>query len=233
MEDDPEDKGDTVRRLKTDAPRPRGDRLFRRGGKLDNLQMAAIIRGFCCGTSIADCADRSGVSLKTVRETYRALRTRLLKERFARWHPWRVVHTSDAETEKHMDDRRALLEAMAACEAKARCWSDKASAKRFSSACRQCPIRAVSPDEEFLDTAWQIVASTRFVHREVGWTDRRTGDAAKRFEERMIYANTLIRCQDETPMISEGVWDVSDEGAHTYNALLSLMIQELLDEPLS
>ena len=229
-------------------PRP----MFRRTRKIGDLEAGLMIRGFVLGCPIRTCAEGTGVSERTVRETYRDLRARLLRPAFRRWGPRDVLFGDLKEAERHEDRWRDLLARIAGCMARSRCWNDFVSGKRSSRNCRSCPIldfdvvahfeatRAELADDiaaaqqDFLGTAYDLMDDARAFYDRLGWREPVTAATdVSIIEQRVFHAHALQKCANLTRLSSDGEnFDLHDDGFQTFGTLLTLLAQDLMDDPL-
>ncbi len=106
-----------------------------------------LVYCFCQGIGIAIAARSTGLSTKTVRSVYLALRQRLLKPAFDRWHGTNRMMLRLLGPEYEVMVRAGYFDLLARCAGNENCARNFRLGNRKERRCRRCPLAAVWQDD--------------------------------------------------------------------------------------
>ena len=207
--------------------------ILRSSAKLSLNAFKNILQRFVHGVPIIECAETTGVSARTVRETYRLLRPRLMRSAFKRWHPLDTIFVDQTKQKQQDSDWQNLITALAACQNNTTCWNNYRDGKRQKRLCRACPVNAACDDADRVAGLIQIGDSARDFYAHLGWgVESQHEDPATLLYERIIHANVINKALNATPELSENIYDFADEGFHSIRTLYAILIADLIIDPL-
>lgn len=207
--------------------------ILRRHAKQPFEVTRDIIKGFCNGEPINDCAERLNTTPRTVRDTYHALRDRLTQPDFALWSPRDVEHVS-LEARKEQDEKwQLLMERLASCHYNRTCWNNYQNGKRRSRICRGCPILSAYEGNTQVEDMILVADSSRDFYATIGWgTPRKDEPPSVRMEKALLHETILNRASAESQILPSGGYDLTDENPLSLGAVYRTFMGILLREPL-
>jgi hypothetical protein len=213
------------------ASRPvRGNR-YKVGAKFDEAAFAKLTYCFCQGISPDITARSAKLSAKTVRSLYLALRQRLLKPAFNRWHgAYRKFITLPSR--KH---EAALLSAyfttLAQCSGNQTCARNWRLGNRKRRQCRECPLAGLYSDERRAE-AYTVIDTVQDFYARLGIRGEKGEDPAQLFRERLIHTTTIATVHNHSRKLPNGFFDPNEGSFLCGGTLLETILADLEAEPL-
>lgn len=212
------------------AYKPRSQ--FSRAAKIDDAAIIQLVYGFCQGMSLEQAAILTGLSRKSVRAYYQALRERLTKPKFNRWHSANALLLDVPDGEQTALVKAAFFDLMAACHDNAKCFENYSAGKRKSRQCRACPLTGKYANDSALLEAYEMIDAMRSFYRQLGMRKERGFDPVQLFRLRFIHTVTVTTALQNSKSRVDGLADPQDKGFLSVSTLLDVMLEELAEQPL-
>ncbi len=205
---------------------------FSHSAKLGDEQILRLVYVFCHGLSVAQAARMAGVTPKTARAYYIALRARLTKARFNRWHGVNamLVNISPEITAELI--KPAFFECLAECHANEKCQQNFRLGYRAERLCKACPLRGKFPSEESLHSALSPIDMVRDFYRRLGIRREKDRDRVSLFRERLIHCLSVSTALANSKSRSDGLKDPTERDYLSLGTLLDDLMEDLAEEPL-
>ena len=207
------------------APRNR----LRKTAKLSEAQSVQLAYGFCAGISVKAIAGSSGVSVKTARAEYIALRALLLRPAFNRWHGLKraLVSVADPETEALI--KTSFLDELAACHLNTTCYRNYRLGNRKTRQCRRCPLAGKFSSSAGTEAAIGVADEVTGFYARLGMRGESKADPLRLFRERLAHTTAVTWALAHSKRLPTGLPSPVDEGEFSVGQLLV----RLLDEPMA
>lgn len=190
-------------------------------------QEAAFLRliyCFCQGISLAVTARSTGLSVKTVRRHYLALRALLLRPAFNRWHGTniRLLRLDDPELELAV--RLSFFGRIAECALNAHCARNHRLGNRKSRQCRACPLADRVSDERRAE-AYLMIDTVHLFYETLGLRGEKAMNPVLLFRERLIHTTVIGTVHTHSRKLANGFFDPTDTGFLSGAVLMDRLIE--------
>lgn len=196
----------------------------RKYAKLSEGATIRLIYSFCAGVSIEAAAKSQGISAKTVRGHYIALRGLLTQPAFNRWHGLKRTLLDVADPEIEALIKASFLDVLAECYFNAACHRNYHLGNRKVRQCRACPIPAKFARGESAEAARALVDEVSAFYARLGIRGEKKSDPLRLFRERLIHTATVTTACARSRRLANGLPDPSD----THDLAIGNLIDRLL-----
>ena len=209
----------------------RGGNQFRAGARFDETALMRLVYCFCQGIGTEVAARSTGLTPKTARGVYLALRKRLLKPAFNRWHGTnrRLLRLPRAEYEVMV--RAKYFDVLAGCAGNETCGRNWRLGNRKVRQCRSCPLAEVFTDESRAE-AYVLIDTVHGFYERLGIRGEKELPPVIRFHERLIHTTVVGTVQNNSRKLPTGFFDPSERTFLSGGALLDTLLKDLAEEPL-
>lgn len=187
---------------------------------------------FCQGIGTKVAARNTGLSVKTVRGVYIALRERLRKPSFNRWHGLNRMLTSVSVPEQELIIRIEYFETLAACGLNETCRRNFRLGNRKARQCRACPLAQVYSDERRAE-AYTVIDAVHDFYERIGIRGEKDRLGTLLFRDRLIHATVAGTVQNHSRKRANGLFDPEDRSFLSGGKLLDVLLTDLANEPLT
>jgi hypothetical protein len=208
----------------------RGNR-YKPSAKFDEATLAQLVYCFCQGIGIGVAARSTGLSMKTVRGVYLALRKRLLKPAFNRWHGAYRRFLSLPHPEQEDALRAVYLATLAECAGDRHCARNWRLGNRERRECRECPLARFSSQERRAE-AYTIIDTVHDFYERLGIRGEKGEEPLTLFRERLIHTTTVATLQNHSRKLPSGFFDPEERLFLCGGSLLAALLADLEAEPL-
>ncbi len=205
---------------------------LRKGSKLDDATLAAIVLAFCYSLPVDSCAAKVGASRKRVREIYLAIRDRLTAARFARWHRANALLPRIADPEKLILVKSAFFDVLERCYANESCFKNFAAGNRKTRICQSCPVPAKMTGRRSAMEAVGAIDATRSLYRAIKIHGEGGIDPVRLFRRRFVHMAVVACAAQHTRTVANGLPDFADASELSLRSLFEAIIAELSERPL-
>lgn len=174
----------------------------------------------------------TGLSRTSVRVYYQALRERLTKPKFNRWHSAHALLLDVPDTEQTALVKATFFDLMAACHDNVKCFENYAAGKRKSRQCRACPLTGKFTDDAALSEAHDMIDAIRRFYRHLGMRKERGFDPVGLFRLHFVHTITVTTALQNSKRRADGLANPLDKGFLSVGTLLDVMLEELVEQPL-
>ncbi|WP_316356892.1 hypothetical protein [Devosia sp.] len=206
-------------------------RQYTRGGKLSDETVQGLLICFVNGITLAQTAEATGLSRKTVKLVFIDLRSRLKKPAFNPWHqsndPWPEQRKAQGDASDHF----WLSVSLATCDS-SRCRRNFQLKNVARRKCRGCVLNDRSPGaiEHYLS----LIDRTHDFYEQLGWrNDTDHPNIVARFELRAAHFLTVWAVASHSRRLSNDLCDPADLGFLSGGSLFVRFHEELIANPLS
>lgn len=216
--------------VQADGREPRN--ALRKHAKAEAATLAKLVRCFCQGLSVGGAAKACGLTEKSVRGYYIALRHRLLKQQFNKWHHgWAaLVRVKDETTQE--TTREAYFATLAGCYFASTCQRNHAAGNRKQRLCRKCPMPDRFSAPERVEEALGLIDTVRYFYDRIGIGVEHGWEPAPLFRERLIHTAVIASVGENTARDAAGRLDPNDKSFLSFRTLFDTLLGDLLEEPL-
>lgn len=169
--------------------------------------------------------------MKTVRGLYLALRARLLKPAFNRWHGLNRMLTSIAEPSHERIIRMEYFETLAACGMNVTCRRNFVLGNRKARQCRACPLARTYSDERRAE-AFAVIDAVHDFYERIGIRGEKDRLSVSLFRERLIHATVVGTVMAHSRKRANGFFDPEDRSFLSGGTLLDALLTDLANDPL-
>ncbi|MEQ8602862.1 MAG: hypothetical protein RIB45_06055 [Marivibrio sp.] len=193
--------------------------------KVPRNKVPGVCLGFCQSVSVPHVAKRTGLSVKTVRELYKAIRALLLEPRYRKWHALDRLPIYEFTNGKRIE--KEIWRAFGECYSDDECFRNYRYGKRSSRQCRNCPaqqsdlLQAILTPE-IVDMMLQRIDTIRAYYQVLLGLSREKGqDQTELFRQRAYHVEIILTAQKASMRIDNGVVqpDMLARGPMTLNEL--------------
>jgi hypothetical protein len=205
---------------------------YRVGAKFDELTFTRLVYCFCQGIGTGLAARSTGLSVKTVRSLYIALRQRLLKPAFNRWHGTnrKFIALSDPTHERAL--HTGYFEALAQCAGHRTCVRNWRLGNRKCRQCRQCPLGPLFSVARRAE-AYTVIDTVHDFYERLSIRGEKGADFVTLFRERLIHTTTIATVHNRSRMLESGFFDPDERSFLCGGTLLDALLIDLAAEPLA
>ncbi|MBE9188647.1 hypothetical protein IQ270_29465 [Microcoleus sp. LEGE 07076] len=191
-----------------------------------------LVYCFCQGIGTKVAARNTGLSVKTVRGLYIALRERLRKPAFNRWHGLNRMLTSVSVPEHELIIRAEYFETLAACGLNETCRRNFRLGNRKARQCRACPLALVYSNERRTE-AFMVIDAVHDFYERIGIRGEKDRPGPLLFRDRLIHTTVAGTVHAHSRKRANGFFDPEDRSFLSGGALLHLLVEDLANFPLS
>jgi hypothetical protein len=202
---------------------------IRKHAKLGEAATIRLIYSFCAGVSVDAAAKAAGISAKTVRSQYVALRGLLTQPAFNRWHGLKRALLDVADPEVEALIKTAFLDVLADCYFNAACYRNYHLGNRKSRRCRSCRIPTKFASDDSADAAIAVVDEVRSLYARLGIRGESQTDALRLFRERLIHTAAIATARAHSRQLANGLPDPSDMSDLAVGNLLDRLLTASID----
>jgi len=213
------------------APPPARRNQFRAAAKVDELTVIRLAYCFCQGLSLQAAAHATGLSAKTVRSHYLALRQRLLKPAFNRWHGVHTHLVRVPSPEEEIALRIGYIATLATCAGNETCTRNYRLGNRKRRQCRSCPLATALSDAR-RGAAYALIDTVHAFYERLGIRGEKDRPPELLFLERLIHTNTVASALEHSRRTTSGLFDPNERTFLSGGTLLDLLLRDLAHRPL-
>ncbi|BBK29660.1 hypothetical protein EDC65_0055 [Stella humosa] len=204
---------------------------FRAGAKFDEMTLMRLVYCFCQGLGVQLAARSTGLTAKTVRGVYIALRKRLLKPAFNRWHGTNraVIRTPMPEFEPLL--RAVYFDRLGRCAGNETCARNYRLGNRKRRECRSCPLVDALPPEGRAE-AYVVIDAVHAFYEAIGIRGEKDIGPIMLFRERLIHRTVVGTVQNHSRKRENGLFDPNEREFLSGGTLLDLLLRDLAEDPL-
>eukprot|EP00752_Nemacystus_decipiens_P000231 g231.t1 len=206
-------------------PTPPRNRL-RKAAKLSEAQSVQLAYGFCAGISVKAIAASSGVTTKTARAEYIALRPLLLRPAFNKWHGLKraLLTVSDSETEALI--KASFIDELAACHLNTTCYRNFRLGNRKARQCRTCPLEGKFAARESTAAAIGVADEVTRFYARLGIRGESKADPLRLFRQRLAHTTAVTWALAHSKRLPTGLPSPVDDGEYSVGQLLDRLLSE-------
>lgn len=211
----------------------RSARPIRPRSKIGWNKLPGICLGFCQNASVPHVAQQTGLSDKSVRDLYLAIRALLTDPRYRKWHGFDRLSVYAFKDLEQIEAE--IWRCFADCYFDDECFRNYRYGKRSERQCRNCPARrseilqsALTP--ELVDTMLNLVETVRaFYQVLIGLSRERGGNRTENFRIRAYHAIIVLSARMESSHVENGIVKSSMliEGPKTLNELWQTILRHI------
>lgn len=212
--------------------RPRPANQLRHAAKMDEATLIRLLYYFCNGMPVRPVAATLGLSVKTVREIYIALRRRLTKPKFNGWHGAyrRLLNMPDIEVEGQI--RAAFIDTLAECGLNETCYRNYQLRNRKSRLCRACPLPNRFSSAERVREALDVIDTVRAFYKMLRIRGETDTDPPVLFRLRLIHTTTIATAREASGKTPTGLANPIDPSPLSVALLLDVLFTDLAEQPI-
>lgn len=196
-------------------------------------KIPGVCLGFCQSASIPLVAKRTGLSDKTVRELYKAIRALLLDPRYRKWHGFDRLPAYEFKDVARIEAE--IWRCFAECYSNDECFRNFRYGKRRERQCRSCPARHSKILHEILtpqmsESMLQLIETTRAYYQVlIGLSHEKDIDRTESFRLRAYHTTILLAARMASSRIENGIVKSSMlvEGPATLNELWTTILRHI------
>lgn len=202
-------------------------KLIARYPKIADAAMARIAYYFCHGASVDAVAKTVGVSRKTVRELYIAMRAQLPGPRFARWHRANRALLNVASENTDLLIRATFFDVLAECGLNTTCQRNFEAGNRKVRLCRSCTLPGKFTASERVEEALALIDAVRAFYRRVGIHGEAEKDVVSLFRQRLIHTVVVTTAMANGRKLKSGLLDPAHRTELSFGSLLKTLLEYL------
>ncbi|NQW11392.1 MAG: hypothetical protein HQ481_16120 [Alphaproteobacteria bacterium] len=204
---------------------------LRKHAKLGEAATIRLIYSFCAGVSVDAAAKAAGISSKTVRGQYIALRGLLTQPAFNRWHGLKRALLDVADPEVEALIKTAFLDVLADCYFNAGCYRNYQLGNRKARLCRSCSVPGKFASPESAGAAIAVIDEVRSFYARLGIRGENQADPLRLFRARLIHTAAITTARAHSRQLANGLPDPSDMGDLAVGSLVDrLLVAAISDE---
>ncbi len=197
--------------------------------RIDDATMAQVAYYFCHGASVDAVAKTVGVSRKTVRDLYIALRAKLTAPRFSRWHRANRALLNVASEEADLLIRATFFDVLAECGLNVTCQRNFDAGNRKTRLCRNCPLPGKFTAVDHVAEVLALIDAVRAFYHRVGIHGETDKDLVSLYRQRLVHTVVVTTAIAHGRRLKSGLLDPRHRTELSFGTLL-LMLQEILTE---
>ena len=205
---------------------------FSRASKIDDQALIRLVFAFAQGLPVPAAAHSAGVTEKTARQHYIALRDRLLKPKFNQWHGLHRTLPNVSATEEELVLKSQFLATLAVCYGNTTCYRNYSAGNRKSRLCRLCPIGAVWSEQERIDEALNLVDGVHAFYKRLHIRGEKRTEPTVLFMKRLVHTVTVTTARASSKTLPGGTFLLTDQTPLSVGNLLDTLLSELAESPL-
>lgn len=210
---------------------PKHANQFKAGAKFDEPTLMRLVYCFCQGISTEIAARSTNLSVKTVRGYYIALRKRLLKPAFNRWHGLNRMLLKLPGPEYEVMLRAGYVTVLANCAGNETCARNYRLGNRKSRQCRNCPLADAFSDERRAE-AYTVIDTVHEFYERIGIRGEKDIPPALLFRERLIHTTCIATVLNNSRRLPNGFFDPNEREFLCGGTLLDTLLTDLAAEPI-
>lgn len=204
---------------------------LRARAKYDEATLVRLVYFFCNGVPVAIAARNTGLSAKTVRGVYLALRKRLLEPAFNRWHGTNVKPLTLPGPEYEVMLRAAYFDALTQCAGNETCARNYRLGNRKQRQCRTCPLATVFSDKRRAD-AYRLIDTVHDFYERLGIRGEKDKPPVMLFRERIIHTSVVGTVHANSRKLANGFFDPNERAFLSGGMLLDSLLTDLSGAPM-
>jgi len=210
----------------------KGQSQFSRAAKIDDSVIIQLAYAFGQGFPLPQAMALTGLSRKTIRHYYQAMRARLMQPKFNRWHGVLALLPTITDPQTTLLVKSTFFDLMAECYASHKCFENYQSGKRKTRQCRACPLNGKFKNALTLAEAYTVIDEVRGFYKNIGIRREADHDPVSLFRMRLMHTSTVIIVQQNSKRLENGLLDPQDQTFLSLGMLLDIMLEDLADNPL-
>lgn len=199
------------------------------GARAADATFIRLVYCFCQGISIAVAARNTGLSHKTVRKHYLALRALLLRPAFNRWHGTSIRLLKLQEPEWELMVRLTFFGRLAECAQDAHCARNYRLGNRKARQCRACPLKGRFSPERIAE-AYLMIDTVHAFYETLGIRGEKDMNPVLLFRERLVHTTVVGTVQNNSRKLANGFFDPTDTGFLSGGRLMDALLSDLARE---
>lgn len=204
---------------------------FRKGAKYSEATVIRLVYCFCQGVGLAAAARMTGLSQKTVRGVYLALRGRLCKPAFNRWHGTGRTLIAQPSRLQEMLIRAEYFLVLAHCAENATCARNYRLGNRKARRCRDCPLPGWFPERDWEDV-FRLIDGVHAFYAHLGLRGEKSRHPGALFRERMIHTTVIGTVRASSRIGANGLFDPLERSFLCGGTLMDMLLTDLAEDPL-
>lgn len=202
---------------------------FGKGAKIDDSQIIALVWYFCQGLPVSAIASVTGISVKTVRLHYLALRDRLQGKAFARWHEINreILTLPDPKIQSLV--KATFFDVMEQCYADKNCYRNYHYGKRKNRLCKSCPLIGKFTSHAHIDEALTLIDLVRNFYAQLDIRNETDKDPVHLFRLRLIHTVTVLTARNNSRKQKNGHYDPLEKTHKSLGTLLDILLEDLAE----
>ena len=200
--------------------------------KLSQAEIGLSVDLFAQGISVNRAAKAAGVSGKTMRGLYIALRDRLHNPAFARWHRANAVAPGLITLDQQITAKVAFFDLMAACHEDEYCHRNFKAGRRKDVQCRGCPLRGRFSSQASADEAVAVTRLVRTTYAALNIGMEHGQDPVALFRRRLIHVTVLANVLQSSHRLPKGNLDPNEDEFLSFGVFRRTLMVNLIREPL-
>lgn len=193
--------------------------------KANEIAFMRLVYCFCQGISLAVAARNTGLSQKTVRKHYLALRALLVRPAFNRWHGTNLRLLRLSKPEQQAMVRLVFFDRLAACAQNAHCARNHRLGNRKARQCRACPLKGQLSPERIAD-AHLMIDTVHAFYETLGIRGEKRMNPVLLFRERLIHTTVIGTVHTHSRKLPNGFFDPADTGFLSGARLMDALMAE-------
>ncbi len=213
----------------------RSAKPIRPRSKIGWNKIPGVCLGFCQSVPVPVVARRTGLSVKTVRELYKAIRALLTDPRYRKWHNFDLLPVYEFRDAERVEAE--IWRCFAECYFDEECFRNYRYSKRAERQCRHCPVRHSELLQGVLTP--QIVASLlerietvrAYYQVLIGLSREKSADPTENFRLRMYHVTIVLSARMASSTVENGAIKSSMfvEGPNTLNELYKTILRHIAE----
>lgn len=190
----------------------------------EDAAFVQLVYCFCQGIGLAVAVRTTGLSQKTVRKHYLALRALLVRPAFNRWHGTSIRLLKLDDPEHELMVRLTFFGRMAECAQNAHCARNYRLGNRKARQCRACPLKRLFPEDRLAD-AYLMIDTVHAFYETLGIRGEKEMNPVLLFRERLIHTTVVGTVHNHSRKLPNGFFDPADTGFLSGGRLMDALLE--------